>query len=480
LRFQLVKIAILIHSAVDNDARVIKQACSLRKAGHEVVIHGIAPGTACIVKRLPGSDIPVLLEPRLSAAAQWRKRLLKVLGVAAGGALLVLASLQILAQAWSRTDQALGWLAVFGLWSLAGGAVYWQRHRLAWVMAHLDDFISNSGRRFGGNDDVTAPPADLVLDRGFRVIGDALMRGLARQPPPDAIHIHDHVALVLAATLKQRYGVPIVWDAHEIYQALADGNRARADKNAAIIAARHSFIDHFITINNSIAGFYREHYPRIATPVVVMNATLPTIAPTYDGCLHSAAGLPATQKILLFQGRFSPHRGLHHLVVAASALRADWTLVMMGWGGLEGELRDLAATHLRAGRAATVFLPGVAQQELQRWSAGASLGVVPYENTGLNHLYCTPNKLWEYPSANVPVLCTDLPEMAAIVTQAGCGFLLPREFDARDIASFINALDDLALATARARCAPFIANNNWTHWERHLLAVYQRIAASET
>ena len=66
--------------------------------------------------------------------------------------------------------------------------------------------------------------------------------------------------------------------------------------------------------------------------------------------------------------------------------------------------------------------------------------------------------------------------MAAIVTQAGCGFLLPREFTATDIASLVNNLDDVALAKARACCAPFIANNNWTHWERHLLAVYQRIA----
>ena len=480
LGFDSMRIAILVHSAVDNDARIIKQACSLREAGHDVVIHGIAPGMACTRSFLPGSDIPVLLESRWSAAERLFKRAARVLCAALGIVLLTLASLPILAQSWSLAGIDLRWMVVLALWAAASGVVYRQRHLLARTMAHLSDFLAQRWRRFERNDNLTATRADLVLGRGFRVIGDALLRSLARLQPPAAIHIHDHVALVLAATLKQRYGVPIVWDAHEIYQALADGNQVRAEENAAIIAARHRFIDHFITINDSIAAFYRALYPDLPTAVVVMNATLPTTAPLYDGCLHVAAGLPLTQKILLFQGRFSPHRGLHHLVAAANALHADWTLVMMGWGGLESELRALAATCLRQGRAATVFLPGVAQQDLQRWSAGASLGVVPYENTSLNHLYCTPNKLWEYPSAGVPVLCTDLPEMAAIVTQAGCGFLLPRDFKATDIANFVNNLDDLTLATARAHCAPFIASNNWTHWQRHLLAVYQRIAATQS
>ena len=470
------KIAVLVHSAVDNDARVIKQAWSLRNAGHEVVIHGIAAGLVCTRTFLAGSDIPVLLESRLSAPERIRKRIIQLLCTAVALVLLTLASLMMLAQSWSFAGHSLRWLTVFVLWGAVCGLVVRQRHLLARALEHLNDFVAHAWRRLGRDNKLTASRADLVLGRGFRVIGDALLRSLARQTPPEAIHIHDHVALVLAATLKQHYGVPIVWDAHEIYQALADGNQARAAENAAIITARHRFIDHFITINDSIADFYQAQYPRIPTPVVVMNATLPQTPPLYDGCLHAAAGLPLTQKILLFQGRFSAHRGLFHLVEAASALRADWTLVMMGWGGLEDELRALAATHLRGGHAASVFLPGVAQQDLQRWSAGASLGVVPYENTSLNHLYCTPNKLWEYPSADVPILCTDLPEMAAIVTQAGCGFLLPREFKAMDIASLVNNLDDTVLAKARACCAPFIANNNWTRWERHLLAVYQRIA----
>ena len=71
------RIAVLVHSAVKNDARITKQAMSLRAAGHEVVIHGIAPGRDHIATTLPGSDVPVLLEPRIGRLAQLRKRCLQ-------------------------------------------------------------------------------------------------------------------------------------------------------------------------------------------------------------------------------------------------------------------------------------------------------------------------------------------------------------------------------------------------------------------
>ena len=470
------RIAVLVHSAVTNDARITKQAMSLRAAGHEVVIHGIAPGRDRIVTTLPASDVRVLLEPRIGRLAQLRKRGLMLPLLVIGALLVAFAAWLIVAHTFTASGHALAMVSAV-LWCGAAVALaYRARHTLARVAQHIDDFVMARWNTWRGSARGFDADAGLTLGRGVHLIGNALLRSLARERAPEAIHIHDHLALALAARLKHSYGVPIVWDAHEIYQDMAGGDAGRARENAAIITACHPFIDHFITINDSIARFYRDQYPRMPLPVVVMNATLPEPVPAYDGRLHAAAGLPRTQKILLFQGRFSPHRGLPQLLKAAADLRADWTLVMMGWGGYEAELRTIAAAQVRASSPATVFLPGVPQAQLQQWSAGATLGAVPYENTSLNHLYCTPNKLWEYPGAGVPVLCTDLPEMAAMLSEFGFGLLLPRDFTAVDIATTVNALDDTTLASLRAHCAPFIATNNWSRWERNLLAVYERMA----
>ncbi|HYE68658.1 MAG TPA: hypothetical protein VEA58_08600, partial [Anaerovoracaceae bacterium] len=46
-----------------------------------------------------------------------------------------------------------------------------------------------------------------------------------------------------------------------------------------------------------------------------------------------------------------------------------------------------------------VFIPPAPQNDLALWTAGGTIGIIPYEKIGLNHWFCTPNKLWEYPNA---------------------------------------------------------------------------------
>ena len=481
------KIAALVHNGVLNDARVIKEAISLRRAGHEITLHGISPTDLPQHHILPTSDIEVFLEPRAVPAGSVLERLLY------GGLPRVGRAGQWLVAAIAAAFFWLLWPVLVGRIAILSGGDGWPVTTGLVMIALVLGLVSlRAGQKWltragthaaarlrQGRDNVRAVlearrPA--LIGRVYRDITDALLASLARCPAPEAIHLHDHIALSIADRLKARYGVPLVWDAHEIYQAMAGGNPQRARAHARIIAARHIHLDFFITINASIARFYQEHYPRMPAARVLMNATDPAPLPRYDGRLHTAAGLPAAQKILLFQGVLGVDRGLPQLIAAAAAFPPEWSLVIMGWGDLEAPLRVLAARHLRPGAPpAVVFLPGVAQVELQQWTAGATLGAIPYENSNLNHLYCTPNKLWEYPSAGVPVLCTDLVEMTAMIECHGFGFLLPRDFDAHDIAALVGSLDDAALAQARDNCARFLAANNWSTWEHNLLSIYTEL-----
>jgi len=49
--------------------------------------------------------------------------------------------------------------------------------------------------------------------------------------------------------------------------------------------------------------------------------------------------------------------------------------------------------------------------------------VIPYQPTCLNNLYCTPNKLFEFIAAGLPILASDLPEIRTIVSGHGIGQL---------------------------------------------------------
>jgi glycosyltransferase involved in cell wall biosynthesis len=209
--------------------------------------------------------------------------------------------------------------------------------------------------------------------------------------------------------------------------------------------------------------------------VVIRNATIHTPNAAYDGRLHRAAGLPREEKILLYQGGYSAHRGLQTLVQAAAQLPRGWSLVMMGWGPLATELQRIASKAGSARKA--YFVPPVPEAELLEWTQGATIGIIPYENTFLNHWISTPNKLWEYPNAGVPLIVQPFPEMRRVVETYQCGWVLPQEMNANVIADLIGSLTQEVLAEARDGCRRFIQSDSWSNtYERRLLDLYDNLA----
>ena len=456
------RVAMLVHNGVLKDARVIKSATSLAEAGYLVEIHGVTTSDFPETLEVPGTGIPVFLEPRALLPESGHRPLTS--GKKGRTRPNFARWVNRLERSARRTLTRLPWLR-------------WRVLRLLRALSALSSGLDK--RRAHPSPDTAAPRSVESAPRHLRPLINALMRSVGRRPEPAIYHLHDHVALTLASSLKARSGACIIWDAHEIYEDLAAENPVRSAQNAALIASQQHAVDACITISESIAGFYATKYSGLGVPHIVMNATFASPEPRYDGRLHAAAGLPASQKILLFQGGFAEHRGLRYLLAAAPLLNPDWTVVLMGWGALENELRALAAASPRGrGAPSVVFLPGVPHKELQQWSAGAALGAIPYENTGLNHLYCTPNKLWEYPDATVPILATDLEEMGRMIRDTGIGFLLPRQFNELDIARIVNAISDEALAESRQRCRRFIESNNWQTWVPNLLAAYEAAQAA--
>ena len=102
---------------------------------------------------------------------------------------------------------------------------------------------------------------------------------------------------------------------------------------------------------------------------------------------------------------------------------------------------------------------------------------VPYEDRMLNHWIATPNKLWEYPSAGVPLIVQPFPEMRRIVENYRCGWVLPDAFSPEAIAALVGGLADEMLAEARAGCLRFIEVDNWqAAYQPRLLALYDKLA----
>jgi len=154
--------------------------------------------------------------------------------------------------------------------------------------------------------------------------------------------------------------------------------------------------------------------------------------------LREKLNLAQDRKILLFQGGFSPFRNLEFLIEAMAYVKnKDVALVMMGFGTY-GELLKAKAERLKLLGSGVYFMAAVPQIELLQHSASADVGIIPYPHVDLNSYFCTPNKLFEFIQAGLPILANDSPELNRFVQ--GNGFGMTHKMDKpKDIAMAIDA-----------------------------------------
>jgi glycosyltransferase involved in cell wall biosynthesis len=124
---------------------------------------------------------------------------------------------------------------------------------------------------------------------------------------------------------------------------------------------------------------------------------------------------------VLYHGGLAPDRGIEQLIDALPLLADDVHLCLLGYGPLQSELETAAARPEHAGR--LHVLPAVPPEELLDWVGAADVVAMPIQPTTLNHRLTTPNKLFEAMAAGAPVVASDLPGMAPIVRETGCGVL---------------------------------------------------------
>ncbi|GAB7533047.1 hypothetical protein PS3A_54630 [Pseudomonas sp. 3A(2025)] len=228
----------------------------------------------------------------------------------------------------------------------------------------------------------------------------------------DIVVAHDLPMLAVARTLAAESGARLVYDSHELYSEQEFARWQQA--TWADIERRHiQACDRVITVNPSIAAELQKRYG-LSEVFVIHNAERLEPPLPRSRYLHERFGIAEDQQILLFQGGLSAGRHLTELVQAMGLLKtASVHLVLLGDGQLAEALRRLVD---RLGLQPRVHLhPAVAQARLLSITSTADAGIIPYQPICLNNYYCTPNKLFEFIAAGLPILASDLPELRRLV-----------------------------------------------------------------
>lgn len=173
-------------------------------------------------------------------------------------------------------------------------------------------------------------------------------------------------------------------------------------------------------------------------------------------------------RIILSVGNLVELKGHDIAISAMTALPNDTTLVIVGKGPLESELKNLADRLQVSNR--IVFAGAIPNTDLRWWYSAADVLALCSSREGW------ANVLLESMACGTPVISTAVGGTPEIVTNPQVGRLMR----ARDSAAFIEALHDLMNDyPERAAVRQYAEKYSWTETSNRQVTLFRRIMASQ-
>jgi glycogen(starch) synthase len=230
----------------------------------------------------------------------------------------------------------------------------------------------------------------------------------ARRHQADVVHAHDFSALPVGARLSQAWGVPLVYDSHELWSGRPRVGRPtpwkarREMRLEARLGARAATV---LTVGDGVA---RELGQRFGWPDVrVVRNTFPRTE-LRDKRLEGPSGA-------VYAGRMAPYRELEVIAAASCATELPITLI----GPADAQFLE------RFDRGRARVRDSLPADEVDAVLADAGLALVTHSDRWVNHRLALPNKLFHAVRAGVPVVATDVGELAVMVRRYDLGELYP-------------------------------------------------------
>ncbi len=292
----------------------------------------------------------------------------------------------------------------------------------------------------------------------------------------DILHCHDLNTLPIGFMIKKFFNknIKIVYDAHEHETEIRGlvGNKQKITKVIEKFLIKSA--DKVITVSNAIAEDYVKLY-NIPKPALVLNTPLYQEIDKKD-IFRKELDINKNQTIFLYQGGFSIGRGIEILLQSFQDMKKiednnnfQPCIVFMGYGPLEKLVTDAANEYDDI-----YFYPAVTPDVLLDYTSSADFGILFYENNCLNHDYCSPNKMFEYLMADIPVIASNLYEMKRLVQNNNIG-IVAKENTATGLKEAIQKATKLDKDELYKNIQKVKEVYNWEEQEKVLLTLYKEL-----
>lgn len=242
----------------------------------------------------------------------------------------------------------------------------------------------------------------------------------------DIIYANDLPTLRQGHKISKNLNARLIYDSHEIYIETLNQFFPLESKNLikktifkillSIMKLHGRYIEtkyirtlhDFITVNHSLLNHFKSEYG-ISFGKVIMNLPFKIKeeeAEVYD--FRKRFNWPDKTLIILYQGSITKGRGLELLLNSIPFIEKRCKLILLGDGPLKKDLSIIVDSNCLNER--VKFINKVSIEVLSSYTKGADIGINLLESINLSKKLASPNKLFEYIHAEIPIICSYSPE----------------------------------------------------------------------
>ena len=215
-------------------------------------------------------------------------------------------------------------------------------------------------------------------------------------------------------------GLPLVYDSHEYFTGVPEIQNRPFVKWVWQSIEKMIFphLKYVMTVCDSIAAQYDAEYG--IRPVTIRNCSGKSdhIQP-YP---REKLGINKGHLLIILQGTgINIDRGGEELIEAVRHTE-NISLLVVGSGDVLANLKDIVNTYNLIDR--IKFISTAPWEAMMRYTKSADAGVCLDKDTNINYRFSLPNKIFDYISAGIPMIASNLPETGKILREYECGIVI--------------------------------------------------------
>lgn len=233
----------------------------------------------------------------------------------------------------------------------------------------------------------------------------------------DYLYLHDYYSCIPGLRLYKNHKT--IYDAHELIIGTKEFPAQNREKFFGYFEKKLvDKVQLIICADKNRAELMRKFYKLKETPYVIPNYSELPISDDYALPQALTSFFTDKRKTLVYAGALTGGRNIEKIILSAAHLNNEYKMLVIGDGVEKQKLEKIASecTDLKY-----LFTGSIPYRHLGSILKRCDVGYLSYPMTNLNNIYCAPNKIYEYASVELPMICNDNPNLISIVGSNGIG-----------------------------------------------------------